>query len=416
MKFFFPDSIDMIDPLYDFLNECHSPEHIRQRHDFYAHETLESCPYDGLLVSKAAVDGIGNKSGRYTLAQRNRLYREGVRQFFRLDENKVTARIDTMGDCGAFAYVNEKIPPYSVSEVVDFYNDCGFDYGVSVDHVILGYNAKCDDPDLFDQGVSAEWRARRELTLSLAGEFLARSKELASRFIPVGVAQGWSPNSYAASVKALQDMGYSYVALGGMVPLKTQEILDVLRKTREVRNPKTKLHLLGVTRINEMEEFNESGVVSFDSTAPFVKSFKDDKCNYFTPERAYTAIRIPQIEANLKLQRLISSGKIDQQKARGLEQECLRRLLAYDDNKCSLEKTLKVLGEYESLYGGKKGNINLYQDTLESKPWKRCSCCICRRLSIHVVIFRGAERNRNRGFHNLSVFSQQMRILKTNEK
>ena len=37
-----------------------------------------------MLVSKAIVEGHGEEGGRYTLAQRHRLLREGVREFFRL--------------------------------------------------------------------------------------------------------------------------------------------------------------------------------------------------------------------------------------------------------------------------------------------------------------------------------------------
>jgi hypothetical protein len=29
---------------------------------------------------------------------------------------------------------------------------------------------------------------------------------------------------------------------------------------------------------------------------------------------------------------------------------------------------------------------------------------VCRKLGIHVIMFRGAERNKRRGFHNLSIF------------
>ena len=87
------------------------------------------------MVSKAIVDGKPNAAGKYTLAQRNRLYREGVRQFFRLDAT-AGPRLATMGDCGAFSYISEEVPPYSPDEVIDFYAECGFDLGVSVDHVI----------------------------------------------------------------------------------------------------------------------------------------------------------------------------------------------------------------------------------------------------------------------------------------
>jgi hypothetical protein len=33
---------------------------------------------------------------------------------------------------------------------------------------------------------------------------------------------------------------------------------------------------------------------------------------------------------------------------------------------------------------------------------------VCTRLGIHVILFRGAERNRRRGFHNLYVFYRQL--------
>jgi len=72
--------------------------------------------YDGLLVSKAIVDGTGTDGGRYTIAQRQRLLREGVRTFFRIEGRP----IETMGDCGAFSYVGECRPPFSVQDVIDF--------------------------------------------------------------------------------------------------------------------------------------------------------------------------------------------------------------------------------------------------------------------------------------------------------
>ena len=40
--------------------------------------------------------------------------------------------------------------------------------------------------------------------------------------------------------------------------------------------------------------------------------------------------------------------------------------------------------------------------------WKHCGCTICKEIGIEVVLFRGAERNRRRGFHNLAVFCQRL--------
>lgn len=86
VDFFFPDSQDQIDPSYDFERESSSLDRVRQRDDRYAHEVISPAPYTGILLSKALVDGPGSK---YTFAQRHRLYRLGVRRFFRLMGIKV---------------------------------------------------------------------------------------------------------------------------------------------------------------------------------------------------------------------------------------------------------------------------------------------------------------------------------------
>src|ERR1700761_4873811 len=109
MRFYFPDSQDQIDPSFDFESEERSPFRIRQRDDLYAHEVLDPSPYDGMLISKAIVDGVEGGAGRYSAQQRQRLYREGIREFFRLDAVE-SERIDTIGDCGAFQYVRETVP------------------------------------------------------------------------------------------------------------------------------------------------------------------------------------------------------------------------------------------------------------------------------------------------------------------
>src|SRR5947209_4331293 len=102
MKFFFADSLDVVDPSFDFTTERRNPNRVRQRNDLYPHEVFAEAPYDGILVSKAIVDGLGRAvSGKYSLAQRHRLMRVGVREFFRLDERERDEPLLTMGDCGA---------------------------------------------------------------------------------------------------------------------------------------------------------------------------------------------------------------------------------------------------------------------------------------------------------------------------
>src|SRR5438067_8664623 len=112
LRFFFPDSQDQVDPSFDFHTEQSLEFKVRQRDDRYAHEILRRPAYDGLLVSKPIVDGLARSGGKYTVAQRHRLYRLGVHRFFRLDQPGWS--ISTMGDCGAFTYIREETPPYTV--------------------------------------------------------------------------------------------------------------------------------------------------------------------------------------------------------------------------------------------------------------------------------------------------------------
>ncbi|EBP8440550.1 tRNA-guanine transglycosylase, partial [Salmonella enterica] len=112
LKYFFPDSQDFIDPSFDFVRETRNEHRVRQRDDHYPHEVFPH-PYDGMLVSKAVVDGLGGGESKYTRAQRLRYFRNGMKHFFRLPDN-----MQTMGDCGAFTYVNQDVPPYRVEEVI----------------------------------------------------------------------------------------------------------------------------------------------------------------------------------------------------------------------------------------------------------------------------------------------------------
>ncbi|MBX7133586.1 MAG: hypothetical protein K1X67_13005 [Fimbriimonadaceae bacterium] len=402
MKFYFPDSQDQVSPTYDFIHDEYSPLRVRQRDDRYAHEVLAQPAYNGLLVSKAIVDGTIKGVGKYSMPQRQRLYRLGVRRFFRLPND-----IATLGDCGAFTYVNEPEPPYSVSEVIDFYSGCGFDAGVSIDHVILGYRR----PGTADDDIPDEWKERRLISLHYGEKFLSAVEDQGHPFQPVGAAQGWSPASYADSVKELQAMGYKRIALGGMVALKTPDILACLDAIADVRADDTELHLLGITRLESMTDFAQLGVTSFDSTSSFRQSFMDDRDNYHTTDTTYAAIRVPQVDGNVLLKKAILSGKVSQAAAVRAERESLRRLREYDAGSCDLDAALDAVLEYETLVGVKKTYRDQYRRTLEYTPWRECACGLCGKHGIEMIMFRGSERNKRRGFHNLSVLADRMRSL-----
>jgi hypothetical protein len=405
MKYFFPDSQDQIDPGFDFVTEERDPMRIRQRDDLYAHEVFHTPPFHGLLVAKSIVDGYSSgAAGKYTGAQRNRLYREGARAFFRLDHAHGPLKI--MGDCGAFTYHKLDEPPFTVDEVIGFYEGCGFDYGISVDHIV--FNVKPLTPVPADDPRVVEWAARQDLTLTLANDFWKRCIDRQVRFQPLGVAQGWSPQSYAESVATLQRIGYRRVAMGGMVPYKTPEILACLRAVDDVRLPDTQLHLLGISRCDNIPAFAGHGVTSFDSTSPFLQSFKDDRDNYYTPDSTYVAIRVKQVDGNPDLRKRIAAGEIDQRKAIQLERAALRLLRAYDAEAASLDDALSAVCEYSQLVDPNVDRRADYRRTLGDRPWRECGCTLCRNEGIDIAIFRGTERNKRRGFHNLHVFANRL--------
>jgi hypothetical protein len=400
VKFFFPDSQDQVDPYFDFRTETTAEFRVRQRDDRYAHEVLRKPAYDGLLVSKPIVDGFASASGKYTMAQRHRLYRLGVRRFFRLDQPGWN--LTAMGDCGSFTYIREHEPPYSVNDVIDFYDACGFDYGISVDHVIFGWDPHDQSAEL------PEWMRRQRLSLALAEQFIKYHARRECTFIPLGAAQGWSPESYAESVQRLQEMGYTYIALGGMVPLKTHRILECLRAINEVRHPGVRLHLLGVSRAALLPELPDLGVASLDSTTPFRQAFKDDSDNYYWWGRNFAAIRVPQIDGNAHLKAAIRAGRVDQDAARRLERRCLDSLRQYEANKVGVDEVVDALHTYAQLHGAKADRRRQAAELLQAYPWRECECEVCESVGIEVVIFRGTERNKRRGFHNLHIFKARL--------
>ncbi|NJK30915.1 MAG: hypothetical protein HC927_00125 [Deltaproteobacteria bacterium] len=404
MKYFLPDSQDLVDPSFDFEKETRSPDRVRHRDDVYAHEVFGERVFDGILVSKAVVDAAGG-TARYTGPQRRRFDRFGVKHFFRADGH----RLQFMGDCGAFSYVREPEPPYTVDEVIDFYVRGQFDVGVSVDHVILDFEPAWDERVGGKSAVPAEIKQRQQLTLQLARDFLKRHGKREAKFTPYGVAQGWSPKSYVHAVAALQKMGYKHIAIGGVVPLKTHKLVQVLEAISDIRHPTTKLHLLGVTRLDSLTSFRRNGVTSFDSTSPLRRAWMDEKVNYYTIDDSYSALRVPQVDGNVRLQKRIRAGEIKQDVALVAEQKCLRYLDEFDKGKRAARSVLQALLDYEAIHDPERDRSERYRKVLDAKPWKQCGCEVCSQLGHHVIIFRGAERNRRRGFHNVYVFYQRLK-------
>ncbi|WP_284736107.1 tRNA-guanine transglycosylase DpdA [Dongia deserti] len=424
MRFIYADSLDVVDPAYDFVQDRNAEGRTPYWDDVYAHEILGYAPYDGILVSRGIVGGAA-VGGKYTEAQAMRFRRVGARTFLRLDRPQF-AKLAIFGDCGAFTYHKEVTPPYSSENMVEFYEDGGFTHGCSVDHIIFDF----DESLTGLSGGSAEAKRRFDITLENASTFLKASHRLRSHFTALGVIQGWSPGSMAEAARQLVAMGYSYLALGGTVPLKSPQIKACLRAIREAVPTRTRLHILGFAKADEIESFSSFGITSFDTTSPLIRAFKDAKANYYLRAEDnrltyYTAIRVPQALENPKLMRLAKRGLLRQEDLVALERRALDSLRAYDRGRCELEATLDAvlayatpatLGTTLDELPGSRSVADLrarYARTLTERPWKQCSCGICKELSIEVIIFRASNRNKRRGIHNLGVFKALVDTLPT---
>lgn len=421
MRFLYADSLDYVDPRYDFMTDRSPRDREIYWDDVYPHEILGHAPYDGLLISRAIVS---RRSGKYTQAQAMRLSLVGAREFLRYPQEKYPNSW-VFGDCGAFSYHKEAEPPYSVDDMIEFYGQCGFTHGCSVDHVIFEF----DETAKGRGGGSPTARERFDITLQNAREFLKSSRQLGAAFTAIGVIQGWSPDSMALAAKHLQAMGYSYVAAGGLAALKVPQIHASLDAIRNSIGPTLNLHVLGFAKADHIQEFEPYGIASFDSTSPLLRAFKDSKVNYYLPGPGklnyYTAVRVPQATENLTLNRLVKSGRVKQERLIELERMALDTIRAYDRGAANIEDTLDATMEYAEVFltnpdrdvglAPQKRVAELrarYRKTLNDRPWKACDCAICSEISVEVIIFRSSNRNKRRGIHNLHVYHKHIHATK----
>lgn len=428
MKFLYSDTQDYVDPGYDFINDRHAAAREKYWSDAYAHELMDPPPYDGLLVAMSAVrqaDGVQSSKVRYSTREEQRMLRDGARKFLRFDGPKFRDSM-LMGDCGAFAYANLPRPAFSPEEVTEFYLDAGFTHGISPDHIIF----ECDTNNPEASAMSDDVRFRYDITLENAERFLRLNQLEGSPFVPVGAVQGWSPKSMGVAAASLEQMGFDYLAIGGLVPLKPEAIKAVLRDIRSRISPETRLHLLGFAKADHIHEFTEFGIASFDSTSPLIRAFKDNKANYYIPAgdgkiEYYAAIRIPQAIENSRLVQGIKRGLFSAEALQEKEREALATLRAYDLDEATLEAALDaVLDYHQFLFRGLQELSTVQQDkelkkvrenalrTLSERPWKRCKCDICSSIGVEVIIFRSSNRNKRRGFHNLGVYHRHVQSIR----
>jgi hypothetical protein len=402
MRFFLPEWDDLVDPGFDFSTDTPSAGRRSAREsDVYLHELVTPPPFDGVLVSKSNVDQRTHSAI---------VDCGGIANYLRLPANT-----PVMGDCGAFQYIAEPTPPYSCEEILAYYDDLRFSYGITLDHVIPENAPVSSQVDLFAHTVRPEVKDRFELTLRNAERMLQLAGRDGSSVELIGCAQGWDAGSYREAVERLANMGYRYVALGGIARASDGVIRSVLATVADVAHDyRLRIHVLGVARLALLSIYGDCGVASCDSAATLMQAFKSARDNYHTPGRNYTAIRIPPVEPTpspVVRRSLAAVDSADQPRHRKMlichERAALDGLRSYASGGGSVLQAADAIEAYHGALGGGPSLREHYLQTLHDRPWESCDCPICRAVGVEVVIMRGNNRNRRRAFHNTTVFYQQ---------
>ncbi len=207
-------------------------------------------------------------------------------------------------------------------------------------------------------------------------------------------------------------MGYSYIALGGLVRSTTNEILAIVDKVRAVVPESVQVHLFGVARPSALRPFTEMGINSVDSASVLRQAWMRTKDSYLLEDEFYGAIRIPEAGKSFRAKQIESHAGLTEESIIRLEQDALKSVRAYAKGECKLESCLGAVMEYDKLVTADRVDMtDVYRKTLEDRPWERCDCSICTDVGVEVAIFRGNNRNRRRGFHNTYVFYQAMQKI-----
>jgi hypothetical protein len=379
LSYFIPEWDDFVDRDFDFENDVHSGGSGDWSNSVYAHQLYPEPNYDGILISKV----VAEKSKK----KKELINRLGVHRSLR-----VPRQFPIMGDCGAFGYINEKVPPYTTEEILEYYTRLDFDYGVSIDHLIV-------------TATEAEKKARYDLTVENAAEFLKTHRKAGLPWTPIGAVQGWDAKSYAAAAKKYVDMGYDYIALGGLVRSSTSDIVEILKAVHEVVPATVRVHLFGLARLAGLSVFTKLGVTSVDSASFLRQAWMRTTTSYVLPEESFAALRIPEAGKSFRAKRMNEHAGLDNAAVSRLEQAALKSVRAYAARRGSIDGALNALLEYDRFVTADRVDLSgPYRNTLEKRPWEQCECAICKHAGVEVVVFRGNNRNRRRGFHNTYVF------------
>ncbi len=398
-RYFLPDWDDLLDPKFNFEQDTFSGKTREERGDKHCcilMQPKKMC--DGILVSLAQQGTSKGPLRRLEGTEAGALSPLPLRKQFGLMDHQWL-----FGDCGAFSYVNEDEPTISVDQAVALYELYGFNFGASVDHIPVQKINKNGEPRVLSD---EERQDRVDITRENAEQFIEAAKKRKAQFNPVGTIQARNPEQYAQFVHDYYDLGYRHLALGGLVPKRDNEIESIARAVMTAANELKErpwIHLFGIFRPKLQDLFQKLKIDSFDSATYFRKAWLRSNQNYLGANgKWYAALRVPMTSDGRTRKRLIATSENISQ----LEQEerkVLNLLCRYDRDEVPVNEVLEAVVSYDQhlVRSSEMQAMHAqYRRTLEERPWRNCDCPFCQSLGIHILIFRGANRNRRRGAHN----------------
>ena len=398
-SYFLPDWDDLLDPDFNFEQDAFSAKTRVERGDKHCCVLMQPeqmC--DGVLVSLAQNGTSKGPLRRLHGTEPGALSPLPLRSQFGLSTTQYL-----FGDCGAFSYVNEDLPTISVEQAVALYELYGFDFGASVDHIPVKTIKRNEGKILLSEGQRQE---RVDLTRENAKAFIEAANRRKAVFNPVGTIQALNADQYAQCVRDYFDLGYRHIALGGLVPLRDNEIESVVRavvSTADDLKERPWIHLFGVFRPELQDLFQELKIDSFDSATYFRKAWLRSTQNYLGKNgRWYAALRVPMTNDGRTRKRLMDAdadiGELEKEERRVLELLC-----QYDNEQSTIGEVLEAILSYDQHLARSSETQSMrgqYRRTLQDRPWRMCECPFCKEIGIHMLIFRGANRNKRRGAHN----------------
>ena len=398
-RYFLPDWDDVLDPAFDFEADAFSAPTRSQRDD--EHCALLAKPQrlsDGMLLSLAQCEIQKGLLKRPQGTGIDSLAPPPIREHFGLEDDQYL-----FGDCGAFSYVDSEEPILSVDRAVALYESYGFDFGAAVDHIPMEKIVRQGEVHELSK---SERLKRIEITKTNAADFIASVQRRKAKFLPVAILHGLDPEGYSGLVQYYFDLGYRHMAIGGLVPRSDAQVAAIATAVmNRVDNLSERpwVHLFGIYRPKLQQLFRSIRVDSFDSATYFRKAWLRSDQNYLGADGEwYAAIRVPMTTDGRTLRKLERS-EADIEQLRGEESAVLSLLSKYGRQEANIDEVLDAILGYDShlARNSETGSMRAkYRRTLEKRPWEACDCNFCVDIGIHMLIFRGANRNRRRGAHN----------------